>query len=164
LICPKLRLSTLPTLIPHGKVQAECYPAKICGNSIKRQIEEWGAPSSFRNFRRGEALFKTFFELMFSMLPARAGVTEPDPRAQDEFDFMNVLAKKGLHDLKDERWNAYGQFTYISSWKGAFPALYTNLNGSPNSLLPESERSFTGTATLYLGSRPQGAKFIMCQR
>jgi hypothetical protein len=35
--------------------------------------------------------------------------------------------------------------------KGAFPAAYTNLNGSTNSLLPGSERSFTGTATAYLG-------------
>ncbi|MEO8767346.1 MAG: carbohydrate porin [Nitrosospira sp.] len=64
---------------------------------------------------------------------------------------MNLLAKKGLHDLEDEHWNAYGQFTYISSWKGALPASYTNLNGSTNSLLPGSERSFSGTATLYLG-------------
>jgi hypothetical protein len=98
-------------------------------------------------------LFKIFLVccLLFSVVPVQAGVTEPDPRAEDEFDIMNMLAKKGWHDLKDERWNAYGQFTYISSWKGAFPALYTNLNGSPNSLLPGSERSFTGTATLYLG-------------
>ncbi len=88
--------------------------------------------------------------MLFSVVPVQAQ-TEPDPRATDAFDFMNVLAKKGWHDLKDERWSAYGQFTYISSWKGAFPALYTNLNGSPNSLLPESERSFSGTATLYLG-------------
>lgn len=81
------------------------------------------------------------------------GGPEPGPRAESAFDFMNVLAKKGLQDLKNERWNAYGQFTYISSWKGAFPALYTNLNGSPHSLLPESERSYSGTATLYLGLR-----------
>ena len=100
--------------------------------------------------------FKIFLVcyLLFLAVPVQAGVTEPDPRTGDAFDFMNVLAKKGLHDLKDERWNAYGQFTYISSWKGAFPALYTNLNGSPNSLLPGSERSFAGTATLYLGLKP----------
>src|SRR5690348_1477208 len=100
-----------------------------------------------------ELLFKILLLccMAFTAVPAQAGVTEPDPRGEDEFDFMNVLAKKGLHDLTDERWNAYGQFTYISSWKGAFPALYTNLNGSTNSLLPGSERSFTGTATLYLG-------------
>lgn len=89
--------------------------------------------------------------LLLSVGQVHAGVTEPEPRGEEEFDFMNVLAKKGLHDLKDERWNAYGQFTYISSWKGAFPAKYTNLNGSNSSLLPGRERSFTGTATLYLG-------------
>lgn len=92
-----------------------------------------------------------FCFLWFLTLPVQAWVTEPDPRAPDAFDFMNVLAKKGLHDLKNERWNAYGQFTYISSWKSAFPAAYTNLNGTPNSLLPEAERSFSGTGTLYLG-------------
>ena len=89
-------------------------------------------------------LFKILLlcSMLFTIVQARAGVTEPDPRAQDEFDFMNLLAKKGLHDLEDERWNAYGQFTYISSSKGAFPAAYTNLNGSPNSLLQGSERSY----------------------
>jgi hypothetical protein len=66
---------------------------------------------------------------------------------------MKVLAEDGLHDIENESWNAYGQFTYISSWKLAFPAAYTNLNGSINSLLPTAERSFTGTATLYLGVR-----------
>ncbi len=66
---------------------------------------------------------------------------------------MNILTDDGLHDIENESWNAYGQFTYISSWKPSFPAEYTNLNGSINSLLPEAERSFTGTATLYLGLR-----------
>jgi hypothetical protein len=66
---------------------------------------------------------------------------------------MMILSDKGLHDIENESWNAYGQFTYISNWKPSFPALYTNLNGSINSLLPDSERSFTGTATLYLGVR-----------
>jgi hypothetical protein len=66
---------------------------------------------------------------------------------------MQLLADRGLHDIENESWNAYGQFTYISSWKPSFPAPYTNLNGSINSLLPTAERSFTGTATLYLGLR-----------
>ncbi|SEK37954.1 carbohydrate porin [Nitrosovibrio tenuis] len=115
------------------------------------------APHSPLQKRRTTGTAELLFEVLllcymvFFLGPAQAGVTEPDPRAQDAFDFMNVLAKKGLHDLKNERWNAYGQFTYISSWKSGFPALYTNLNGSTNSLLPGSERSFTGTATLYLG-------------
>ncbi|MGZ4959447.1 MAG: carbohydrate porin [Methylomonas sp.] len=64
---------------------------------------------------------------------------------------MKLLAANGLHDFKDERWNAYGQATYISSWKPAFAAAYTNLNGSPHSLSAEAERSFTGTVTAYFG-------------
>ena len=66
---------------------------------------------------------------------------------------MQLLADHGLHNIEDESWNAYGQFTIIDSWKPSFPALYTNLNGSINSLLPDREQSFTGTATLYLGVR-----------
>jgi high affinity Mn2+ porin len=66
---------------------------------------------------------------------------------------MKLLAEHGKHNIEDESWNLYGQFTYISAWKLAFPAPYTNANGSPNSLLPTAERSFTGTATLYLGAR-----------
>jgi hypothetical protein len=66
---------------------------------------------------------------------------------------MQLLTDDGLHDIENESWNAYGQYTYISSWKPSFPAAYTNLNGSINSLLPAAEQSFTGTATLYLGVR-----------
>ncbi|MEI9948413.1 MAG: carbohydrate porin [Pseudomonadota bacterium] len=69
----------------------------------------------------------------------------------NEFSFMQVLAKAGKHDLERERWNAYGQFTYISSWKAPFSAAYSNLNGSHHSLSPNSEYSFTATATLFLG-------------
>ena len=64
---------------------------------------------------------------------------------------MNLLARKDLHQLKDESWNAYLQFTYISSWHPAFHAAYTNLNGSINSLSPEAEQSFTLSFTLFLG-------------
>jgi high affinity Mn2+ porin len=54
---------------------------------------------------------------------------------------------------QDERWNAYGQFTYIWHQKESFPAAYTNINGSSNSLIPERERSYTTTATGFLGLR-----------
>lgn len=75
---------------------------------------------------------------------------------------MKVLAERGEHNLEDEKWNLYGQFTYISSWKPGFPAPYTNANGSPNSLLPTRERSFTGTATLYGGVQPwKGAEVYL---
>lgn len=91
------------------------------------------------------------FLLASSFASAQNGA--PAPRPSDEFSFMQLLADKGLHDIENESWNAYGQFTYISSWKPSFSAPYTNLNGSINSLLPTAERSFTGTATLYLGVR-----------
>ncbi len=63
---------------------------------------------------------------------------------------MNLLTDLGHHDIVTESFNAYGQLTTISSWKLAFPAAYTNANGSPSSLLSEAERSFTTSATLFL--------------
>ncbi len=71
--------------------------------------------------------------------------------ADNGFSVMQVLAEHGEHDLQHERWNAYGQFTWISSWKAPFSAPYTNLNGSNKSLSPNGEHSFTATATVFLG-------------
>src|SRR3954452_18617557 len=80
------------------------------------------------------------------------GNAAPESADDDSgFSFMQLLANAGKHDLHHERWNAYGQFTYISSWKAPFSAAYTNLNGSNHSLSPDSEHSFTATATLFLG-------------
>jgi len=84
---------------------------------------------------------------------ARAQAAPPAGHEEEAFDFMNLLSHHGLHNLDDESWNAYGQFTYISSWKLAFQAPYTNANGSINSLVPDAERSFTGTFTLFFGLR-----------
>ena len=53
----------------------------------------------------------------------------------------------------EEQGNAYGQLTYIYQQKRPFSAAYTDLNGSPNSLSPEKERSFTTSATAFLGWR-----------
>lgn len=64
---------------------------------------------------------------------------------------MQALADQGWHDIDDETWSAYAQATYISSWKPAFPAGYSNLNGSSHSLSTNAERSFTGTVTAYFG-------------
>jgi len=68
-----------------------------------------------------------------------------------------VLLVSTIHALaeepQEERWNAYGQFTWIWHRKESFPAAYTNLNGSPNSLRPEKERSYTTSATAFLGLR-----------
>jgi len=84
---------------------------------------------------------------------ALAQAASPSPHQDVAFDFMNLLSKLGQHDLEEETWNAYGQSTYISSWKLPFTAPYTNLNGSPNSLLPTRERSFTWSNTLFLAAR-----------
>lgn len=76
---------------------------------------------------------------------------------------MNLLSEHGLHDVHDESFNLYGQSTYISSWKLAFQAPYTNANGSTNSLRPEAERSFTGSFTLFFGVRlwPGGEAYLV---
>ncbi|HEY0466547.1 MAG TPA: carbohydrate porin [Polyangiaceae bacterium] len=95
---------------------------------------------------------------MLRTLPAAAAsVDTAQPEAPEsnresgDFSVMQVLADAGKHDLQHERWNAYGQFTYISSWKAPFSAAYSNLNGSNHSLSPSSEHSFTATATLFVG-------------
>lgn len=91
--------------------------------------------------------------LLLSPAMASAQAAPPAPHDDATFDVMNVLAEHGLHDLEDESWNAYGQFTYISSWKRPFAAPYTNANGTINSLSPDAERSFTGSLTLFVGAR-----------
>lgn len=90
-----------------------------------------------------------FLLLMLSLFNSIAFANDNNDDAQ--FSLMNMLEKKGLHDTHDETWNAYGQFTYVSYWHGSFPAAYTNLNGSPNSLSPNQEYGYTGTGTLYFG-------------
>ncbi|WNV06196.1 carbohydrate porin [Candidatus Methylospira mobilis] len=80
-----------------------------------------------------------------------AEVAEPEPRGEDEFSFMKLLNQYGLHDMEDERWNAYGQSTFVYNYHPAFSAKYTNFGGSTNSLTPKAEISFTGTVTGYFG-------------
>jgi hypothetical protein len=104
---------------------------------------------------------------LFAAPYARAEVAEPSGRADEAFDFMNLLAHHGLHDLNDEDWNAYGQITDIWSLKLAFHAPYTNTNVNTAinpqgyySLSPNQELSFTETATVFLGLRLwPGAEF-----
>ena len=52
---------------------------------------------------------------------------------------------------EDDDWNAHGQATYIYHAKPPFSAVYTNLNGTPNSLVPSRERAWTTSATAFLG-------------
>jgi high affinity Mn2+ porin len=84
---------------------------------------------------------------------ARAQPVPPAPHEDEAFDIMNELSHRGLHDIHDETWNLYGQYTYITSYKPPIHAPYTNVNGSPNSLWPQAERGFTGTFTLFGGLR-----------
>jgi high affinity Mn2+ porin len=89
--------------------------------------------------------------VVLSSATARAQAAPPAGHEDAAFDFMNLLAHHGLHDIDEEAWNAYGQFTLIGSYKAPFHAPYTNANGSNNSLLPTAEGSFTGTFTLFFG-------------
>jgi hypothetical protein len=101
-----------------------------------------------------DLLFRRGFTVIIAalLLSSWANAQDASPAASAEPNtLMKILDEHHLHDLQNETWNAYGQVTYVSSWKPSFPAKYTNLNGSINSLLPIAERSFTGTATLYLG-------------
>ena len=82
--------------------------------------------------------------------PEDVSATPPEP---PDMDFMHVLASRGLHDIEQERWNAYGQVSLIGHYRSPLAAKYTNLNGSSKSLLPAEEGSWTGTATLYLGAK-----------
>ncbi len=91
--------------------------------------------------------------LVLAAIPAAAQEAAPAPVSAEQPSLMKHLADKGKHNLENERWNAYGQFTYIYGGQRAFSAPYTDLNGSINSLLPTPEQSFTGSATLYLAAR-----------
>lgn len=79
---------------------------------------------------------------------------------ESEFSLMKTLAQRGLHNIKNERWNAYGQATYIETYKPGFRANYTNFNGTPNSLSATREHTFTATVSAYFGVKAwKGAEF-----
>jgi high affinity Mn2+ porin len=101
--------------------------------------------------------------LLFSTAAAQTEqTTHSQPNDKGEFSVMDSLSDLGWHNLKVERWNTYAQATYISSYKDAFPAAYTNLNGTPNSLSPRAEHSFTGTVSFYVGLKAwTGAEFYL---
>jgi hypothetical protein len=101
--------------------------------------------------------------VLLATAAARAQAAPPAAHDDTAFDFMNVLSHAGLHDIHDERWNAYGQFTYIFSQKPGFAAAYTNADGSINSLLADPENSFTGSFTLFFGIKlwPGGEGYLV---
>ena len=77
---------------------------------------------------------------------------------------MNVLAEHGLHDIDDESWNAYGQFTYISSWKLPVPRR-VHQRERQHQLAPARLRSEASPAsvTLFVGVRlwPGGEAYFV---
>jgi hypothetical protein len=110
-------------------------------------------PDRFAGALRGAIGASVAASIALAASRASAQAAPPAAHEDQAFDFMNLLAKHGLHDLEHETWNVYGQFTYISSWKRPFSAPYTNVNGSTASLVPDAERSFTGSFTLFFGTK-----------
>src|SRR5260370_22987880 len=76
--------------------------------------------------------------LLFATAAAAAkeeGAPAPQIKPGEPLSLMNALARSGLHHIKDESWDAYGQFTYISSSRPPFPAPYTTSNRTNNPLM-----------------------------
>ncbi len=120
-------------------------------------------------FVRTVTVASFFFAGLLSASPARAAgdapalppseapsATSTPAPAPEPWNVMGALSRAGRHDLEDERWNAYGQFTYISNWKLPIysPPKYQALeNLDQRSLVPGAERSFSMTFTAYLGAK-----------
>ena len=115
-----------------------------------RGLEQANLPRAFDIAR---SILPVLISFLFGSSLASAQNGSPAPRPSEQLSFMQLLAYKDPHNIEYERWNAYRQFTCISSWKPLLYAPYTDLNGSTNSLLPAANRSFTVTATLDLGVR-----------
>jgi len=127
---------------PFARNAAECE-RRAPGNARRRASFNWSAIAASSLGLVCVAL------LLLTAARASAQAGPPEGHEDDAFDVMNVLTQNGLHNIRDESWNAYGQFTYISSWKLPLHSPYQSVN----SLLPGAERSFTGSFTLYFGAR-----------
>ena len=99
--------------------------------------------------------------LVFSSLSLSAQAENyPNLNTDEDFSLMGALANRGWHNIEDERWNLYTQGTYISNYHPSFPAAYTNLKGTPNSLSPNAELGFTASVTFYTGVKAwKGGEF-----
>jgi high affinity Mn2+ porin len=114
------------------------------GNALRRASFNWCAIAASSLGLLCVAL------ILLTAARASAQAAPPEGHEDDAFDVMNLLTQNRLHDIRDESWNVYGQFTYISSWKLPFRSPYQQ---NVNSLLPGAERSFTGSFTLFFGAR-----------
>jgi high affinity Mn2+ porin len=71
---------------------------------------------------------------------------------------LSVFAARAQDPPAEESWDARGQATYVQQRKPGFGAAYSGRN----SLTPDYERSYTLTATAYLGFRPwQGGELYL---
>jgi high affinity Mn2+ porin len=85
--------------------------------------------------------------------PAASESTQPAQPSDTPPGLIDVLSRMGHHEVHDEPWNLYGQFTTIAFYKPPFHASYTDLNGSNSSLKSIAEKSFTQTLSLFFGLR-----------
>jgi high affinity Mn2+ porin len=80
-------------------------------------------------------------------VPATSESTQPAEPADTPPGLIGVLSRMGHHEVHDEPWNLYGQFTTIAFYKPPFHASYTDLNGSNSSLKPISNLKWLGGST-----------------
>ena len=118
-----------------------------------KTIRGLGPANLLRVFDTARSILPVLTSFLLASSLASAQNCSLAPRPSEQFSFMQLLAAKDPHDIANERWNPYRQFTYISNRKPSFYAPYTNLNGSTHSLFAAADRSFTGTATLDLDVR-----------
>ncbi len=150
----KRRLPTLKNGHSHLLLMKNAKLSFMSGNTARHRADNLNLM----------ALLKLLVILLTLCHPplSNAAVEEGSEETEDNNDFsmMGTLAKQGLHNIDNEQWNAYGQATYISNAQDAFHAAYSNLNGTPNSLSPYAQRSFTATVTGYFALRAwKGAEF-----
>jgi high affinity Mn2+ porin len=107
------------------------------------------------NARKDHFFLKSaIITILFLSFGFQSAQADQETEETPSLGLMHSLAKNDLHDLKNETWNLYGQYTYIQFWKPAFHAPYTNTNGSNSSLKPGAEDSFSQTVTLFASVRP----------
>jgi high affinity Mn2+ porin len=68
-------------------------------------------PRAARASRAGSLRIAVVALVLGTVGRAHAQAAPPADREDTAFDLMNLLAAHGLHDIDDERWNLYGQFT-----------------------------------------------------
>jgi hypothetical protein len=74
-----------------------------------------------RVLQRGALLLGT---TLLASWPACAQNDSPALPSDEQPSFMKLLNERGEHNLENESWNAYGQFTYIALEAGFSSTVY----------------------------------------